>query len=368
MNTYDILIIGSGPAGLTAAIYTSRANLKTAIIAGDIWGGQLMLTTDVENYPGFAEGIQGPQLMEAMRKQVTRFGADWVEKNVTKVDFSSSPFKIWTGELETRNSKLETYSAHSVIIATGAETKWLGVPGEQQFIGRGVSSCAPCDAAFFKNKRVYVIGGGDAAMEEALVLTKLASEVTLIHRRDAFRASQIMGQRVLGHDKIKVFWDTEVLEFHGGATLQSVTLKTSQPRWGKDRNFMLDRGQGKEGQIDGECQLWNSSIDGAFVAIGHVPSTSVFKDQITLDKKGYLLNGLNGLKEHRNGKQETDHCLWLEGYPTMTSVPGIFAVGDGFDYRYRQAITAAGYGCMGAMDAEKWLEEKSLAAISLNMK
>ena len=394
---YDTIIIGSGPSGLTAGIYTSRANLKTAIIAGEIWGGQLMLTTDVENFPGFPEGIQGPQLMEAMRQQSTRFSADWIAKNVTKVDFSSSPFKVMTGlptessakegELSTLNSQFSTHRAHSIIIATGAETQWLGVPGEQQLIGRGVSSCAPCDAAFFRNKRVYVVGGGDAAMEEALVLTKFASEVTVIHRRDQFKASQIMGQRVLDHPKIKVFWDTEVTEFHGGQKLESVTLQTTTKRWGQDGDWMLERGRGivgaglvsaqaAESQLDssessdtgtntrptptksGEYIQWTSSIDGVFVAIGHHPATDIFKGHIELDKKGYILKQ----SEVRSQKSEVNK------YPSLTSIDGVFVSGDVHDYHYRQAVTAAAFGCMAAMDVEKWMADNGLAAVSASAK
>lgn len=371
-DLYDVIIIGSGPSGLTAAIYTSRANLKTAIIAGETWGGQLMLTTDVENYPGFPDGIQGPQLMEAMKKQATRFGALWLDKNVTKVDFSKQPFEITTGKHQTDNSQLKTYHSKAVILATGAETKWLGVPGEKDLIGRGVSSCAPCDAAFFRDKRVYVVGGGDAAMEEALVLTKFASEVTLIHRRSEFRASKIMAARVLDHPKIKVFWDTQVLEFSGQPTLQTVTLQTSKERWEKDKDMMLERGKGEE--IDspnletGNSKLitWTSHIDGVFVAVGHKPSTDLFKDQLELDEHGYLINGLSAIWGQSLKAKSTQ--LKAQNYPTQTSVPGVFAVGDGFDYRYRQAITAAGYGCMGAMDAEKWLEENGLAEVEFSTK
>ena len=439
-NIYDVIIIGSGPAGLTAGIYTSRANLKTLLIAGERWGGQLMLTTEVENYPGFSEGIMGPMLVEEMRKQALRFGVEWIGESVSKVDFTKRSYKVWTDglgihnsegeilkpqyhsirgtqvqdddQLETRNpsapstslrtgSKLETsyYVARSVILAVGVETKWLGVPGEKELIGRGVSSCAPCDAAFFRNKRVLVVGGGDAAMEEALVLTKFALEVTILHRRDTFRASQIMVNRVMKHKKIKVFWDTEVEELLGEKVLEGVVLKTKKERWNIDQEMMLKRGIGekiknqklniKNGDKYNENRLtdndfvrWSASVDGVFVAIGHTPSTDLFKGQLELDEKGYILNQMSNVKiqmsklrktEVRSqksvvsGQQEkkitdnrqpiTDN-LWLHGYPTMTSVPGVFAVGDGFDYRYKQAITAAGYGCMGAMDAEKWLEEE----------
>ena len=296
---YDVVIIGGGPSGLTASIYTSRANLKTLVLAGDKPGGQLMLTTEVDNYPGFPEGIMGPDLMLNMRKQAERFGAEIKDEVVTEID-------IKTFKLKTAKGK---YEAKAVIIATGADTKWLKVPGEKALIGRGISSCAPCDAFFFKEKQVIVVGGGDSAMEEALVLTKFASSVTIIHRRAKFRASKIMQDKVLTHPKIKVIWNSEVVKVNGEAKVESVLLKID----------------GKETEL---------KIDGVFVAIGHIPNTSIFKDKLELDEKGFL-----------------------KIFPgSKTSVEGVFVAGDVHDHTYKQAITAAGFGCMAAMDAEKWLE------------
>lgn len=301
---YDVIILGSGPAGLTAAIYTTRADLKTLVISGVKWGGQLMLTTLVENFPGFPEGIQGPDLMANMRKQAEKFGAEFVDDDFTSADFSSRPFKISVGA--------KTYEAKSVIIATGADTKWLGVPGEQEKIGRGVSSCAPCDGAFFRDKNVVVVGGGDSAMEEALVLTKFASSVTIVHRRDQFKASEIMQKRVKENPKIKIMFNSEITEILGEGKVEKIKIKNNQT-----------------GQIS------EMPIDGVFVAIGHIPNTKAFKD-IELDEQGFV-------KVH-------DHFL--------TNKEGVFVAGDVHDSRYKQAITAAGYGCAAALEAEKWLEEQ----------
>lgn len=303
-NIYDVVIIGSGPAGLTAAIYTTRAALSTLIIAGSKWGGQLMLTTEVDNYPGFPQGIMGPELMQKMRQQAERFGAIVENIDVEKVDFSRKPFSAIA------NGK--TYQGKSVIIATGADTKWLGLPSEQRLIGRGISSCAPCDAPFFRNKNVIVVGGGDSAMEEALVLTKYATSVTIVHRRDEFRASAAMQQKVLNNPKIKVIWDSEVVEILGDQTVSGVKIKNI-----------------KTGKLQ------EMPIDGIFVAIGHTPATKIFQGQIKTDEKGYVVNG-----------------------NTKTNIEGVFVSGDVHDYRYRQAVTAAGFGCQAAMDAEKWLEEQ----------
>lgn len=302
---YDVIIIGSGPAGLTAAIYTTRADLKTLVISGVKWGGQLMLTTEVENFPGFPEGIQGPDLMANMRKQAERFGAEFVDGDFTSADFSLKPFKVSVGD--------KTYEAKSVIIATGADTKWLGVPGEQEKIGRGVSSCAPCDAAFFRDKNVVVVGGGDSAMEEALVLTKFATSVTLIHRKDTFKASEIMQKRIRGNPKIKILFNTEVTEIFGEVKVEKVKLKNNQT---------------------GETT--EMPIDGVFVAIGHIPNSNLFKD-IEVDEAGFI-------KVH-------EHFL--------TNKDGVFVAGDIHDSHYKQAVTAAGYGCSAALEAEKWLEEQS---------
>lgn len=299
---YDVIIIGSGPAGLTAAIYTTRADLKTLVISGAKWGGQLMLTTEVENFPGFPEGIQGPELMQNMRKQAERFGAEFVDDDFTFADFSNKQFKI------TANDKV--YEGKSVIIATGADTKWLGVKGEMEKIGRGVSSCAPCDAFFFRNKNVIVVGGGDSAMEEALVLTKFATTVILVHRKDSFKASEIMQKRVKEHPKVKIMFTSEVTEILGETNVTGVKIKNNQT-----------------GEIN------EMPIDGVFVAVGHIPNTKVFKD-IELDEMGFI-------KVH-------DHFL--------TNKEGVFAAGDVHDAHYKQAITAAGYGCAAALEAQKWLE------------
>jgi thioredoxin reductase (NADPH) len=302
---YDVIIIGSGPAGLTAAIYSTRADLKTLVISGVKWGGQLMLTTLVENFPGFPEGIQGPELMANMRKQAERFGTEFVDDNFTSADFSSKPFKISVGD--------KTYESKSVIIATGADTKWLGVPGEQEKIGRGISSCAPCDAAFFRNKNVIVVGGGDSAMEEALVLTKFADNITLVHRRDSFRASEIMQKRVKENPKIKIMFNSEITEVLGELKVEKVKIKNNQTN-----------------------EINETLIDGIFVAIGHMPNSAMFTG-VDLDEQGFI--------------QIHDHYL--------TNIEGVFVAGDVHDNHYKQAITAAGYGCAAALEAQKWLEEKS---------
>jgi len=307
---WDVAIIGSGPAGLTAAIYTTRGAASTLILGGENWGGQLMLTTNVDNFPGFPEGIQGPDLMNLMRKQVERFGAEFKQENVTEVDFSKSPKELITTE--------KKYFAKTVIISTGADTRWLGVPGEEKLRGRGVSSCAPCDAPFFKQKEVTVIGGGDAAMEEALVLTKYASKVTMIHRRNEFKASAAMQKRVFEmqkEGKIDIIWDSEVKEFIGDTKLEKVKLANTKT--------------GEETDM---------KVDGAFVAIGHVPATTVYKG-IDLDEKGYVK------------KNEKD------GFHMATSADGVFVAGDVHDYHYKQAITAAGLGCMAGMDVLNLLDK-----------
>lgn len=310
---WDVAIIGSGPAGLTAAIYTTRGAASTLILGGERWGGQLMLTTDVDNFPGFPEGVQGPDLIKKMRKQAERFGAEFVEKNVESVNLSAAggqgkdPFELIAGG--------QKYLAKSVIIATGAETGWLGIPGEDKLRGRGVSSCAPCDAPLFKDKKVAVIGGGDSALEEALVLIKYAASVTIIHRRDEFRASKAMQQKVFEKHKvgkINILWDCVVEEFLGEEKLKSLTLKNIKTN-----------------------EISELAVDGAFVAIGHKPSTEIFQGKVKLDERGYIV-----VSNH-----------------TKTNVPGVFVAGDVHDYHYRQAVTAAGYGCMAAMEALKYLEE-----------
>ena len=301
---YDVIIIGSGPAGLTAAIYTTRANLKTLLIAGAKWGGQLQLTTLVENYPGFPEGIQGPELMTAMKKQAETFGTEIVEKEFTSGDFTKpgGPFTV--------KAEDQTYEGKAVIIATGADTKWLGVPGEAKKIGRGVSSCAPCDAPFFRNKNVIVVGGGDSAMEEALVLTKFAQSVTLVHRKEAFRASEIMQKRVKENPKIKILLNTEVKEILGDQKVEKVRLFNNKTN--------------KQEEMP---------IEGVFVAIGHIPNSKVFEG-ITRDERGFI--------------KVADHY--------KTNIDGVFVAGDVHDAEYKQAVTAAGFGCAAALEAEKWLD------------
>lgn len=304
----NVIIIGSGPAGLTAAIYAARANLNPLVIAGYQSGGQLMLTTEVENFPGFIDGIMGPELMMNMRSQAERFGARFIDKDVTAVDFSDiSKKQIVVGE--------EVYEAKSVIIATGASARWLHVPGEQELRGRGVSTCATCDGAFFRNKVIAVVGGGDSAMEEANFLTRFASKLYLIHRRNEFRASKIMQERVLNNPKIEVIWNSAVAEIKGDTKVQSLQLENTET-----------------GEIN------DIAVDGLFIAIGHDPNTKFLAGQVELDEMGYIVT--------------------KNAHATETSVEGVFVGGDVFDIRYRQAITAAGSGCKAALDAEKYLEEQ----------
>ena len=328
---WDVAIIGSGPAGFTASIYTTRGAASTIIFTGEVWGGQLMLTTTVDNYPALP-GIQGPDLMQKMREHATMFGGELVEKNVTGVDFSKSPFELSVGE--------EKYSAKSVIIATGAETKWLEVSGEDKLRGRGVSSCAPCDAPFFKEKKVVVVGGGDSAMEEALVLTKYATSVTIIHRRGEFKASAAMQAKVFDKEKegkIDILWDTEVVEMIGEEKLERIKLKTNS---GSEQAKKLPS-YAKAAVREEEGYLyWEMPTEGLFVAVGHVPATEMFKEKIELDKKSYVK------------KQPPKN-----GFKMATSVPGVFVAGDVHDWHYRQAITAAGFGCQAGMDALKFLDK-----------
>lgn len=304
-NHYDVIIIGSGPAGYTAGIYTSRANLSTLIISGTLPGGQLMTTSDVENYPGFPNGIFGPELMMNMRQQAERFGAVIVDDEVLKVDFKNRPFTITT--------HAETYTAEATLVCTGASPRKLGIPAEQQFSGRGVSYCATCDGPFFKGENIVVVGGGDTAMEEATFLTKFGKSVRVVHRRDSLRASKILQQKALENPKIEFIWNNVVADIKGNNKISTVLVK--------------DINTGKERTIE---------TGGLFVAIGHEPNTAVFKGQLELDDKGYIV-----LKHH-----------------TKTSVEGVFAAGDVHDHRYRQAVTAAGFGCMAAIDVEKWLSER----------
>lgn len=311
-KTYKVVIIGSGPAGLTAALYAGRADLAPIVFEGPEPGGQLTTTTDVENFPGYPQGVMGPQLMQDLREQATRFGADCRWGVVTDIDMSKRPFKLIVDE------ENELF-AESVIVATGASAKWLGLPSEQRLRGKGVTACATCDGAFFRNQHVIVIGGGDTAMEEATFLTKFASKVTIIHRRDEFRASKVMQQRVFDNPKIEVKWDSTVDEVLGDPVVQGVRLKNL-----------------KTGALE-----VLEDVTGVFLAIGHKPNTDLFKGVIDMDETGYIKT---------------------LGKSSYTNVPGVFACGDAQDHVYRQAITAAGSGCMAAIDAERWLEEQHAAA------
>lgn len=310
-NHRKIIIIGSGPAGLTAAIYASRANLSPLIFEGIQPGGQLTITTEVENYPGFEHGIQGPELMDVMRKQAERFGAESQFKVVSKVDFSQRPFKVWVDET--------LYTADAVIIATGASAQWLGLPSEKEYSGYGVSACATCDGFFFRNQEVYVVGGGDTAMEEADFLTKFASKLTIVHRRDQFRASKAMQDRVLKNPKVSIEWNSvveEVLGVKEGDKKRMTGLKLKNIKTGETKEV---------------------TSDGLFLAIGHKPNTELFKGIITMHANGYLK---------------------VQPGSTKTNIEGVFAAGDVADHYYRQAVTAAGSGCMAAIDAERWLSEQ----------
>ena len=309
-EVYDVVVVGSGPAGYTAALYAARANLDVVVFQGFETGGQLMLTSDVENYPGYRDGVMGPDMMEDFEAQAARFGAEMRPDNVEKVDFSERPFKLWAEGEE------EPTLAKAVVIATGAKAKWLGLEGEQRLMGRGVSGCATCDGFFFKEKTVAVVGGGDTAMEEALFLTKYAGEVLIIHRRDTFRASKIMLDRAIKNPKITFLTDTVVEDVLGESSVEGIRVKNVKT--------------GEERDIE---------VDGFFAAIGHAPATAIFEGQVEMDEASYVLQ-----KEH-----------------TMTSVPGVFAAGDVSDKRYRQAVTAAGDGCRAAIDAERWLEEQGEA-------
>jgi thioredoxin reductase (NADPH) len=298
-----VLVVGSGPAGLTAAIYAARADLDPLMIEGTERGGQLMLTTEVENYPGFPEGIMGPELMDGMRRQAERFGTRIVSSDVSRVDLSSQPFKVWVGD--------DLYETQSIIISTGASARWLGIPGESRLRGYGVSACATCDGFFFRDRDIAIVGGGDSSMEEALFLTKFASKVTIVHRREEFRASKIMADRALNHPKIDVLWNTTVEEVLGDDLVNGLRVRNVKT---------------------GEVSVL--PVEGFFVAIGHDPNTKIFQGQLDLHATGYVVTPTGS---------------------TTTSVEGVFAAGDVVDHYYQQAITAAGMGCQAAIDVEHWL-------------
>ena len=317
MTHHEVVIIGSGPAGLTAAIYTARADLAPLVIEGepsstsDQPGGQLMLTTDVENYPGFPDGVMGPQLMADMRSQATRFGADLVTLKVSRVDLSASPFAIWIGDPA---AALPTYTAESVIVSTGARSVMLGLEAEQRLIGHGLSTCATCDGFFFRDQEIAVVGGGDSALEEAGFLTKFASKVTIVHRRDALRASKIMQHRAFENPRIEFAWNTAVVDVVGDTKVEALALRDTIT--GEERDL---------------------PVTGVFIAIGHRPNTDLFVGQLDMDDAGYLITGSDR---------------------STTNIEGVFACGDVQDHTYRQAVTAAGSGCMAAIDAERWLESR----------
>ena len=309
-NVRDLIIIGGGPAGYTAALYAARADLEPLVIEGFAWGGQLMITSDVENYPGYADGIMGPEMMADFRRQAERFGAQFLTDDVTSVDFSQQPLRVNVGS--------DAYLARAVIVSTGASARWLDIESEEKHKGRGVSACATCDAAFFRDKDVYVVGGGDSAFEEALFLTKFATRVHLVHRRDQFRASRIMVDRALANEKLDFVVNAVVDEVLGDQTVEGLRLRST---------------------VTGDT--WEVPADGLFVAIGHDPNTALFVDQLDHDEAGYLVT--------QRGS-------------TATNIPGVFAAGDVQDHIYRQAVTAAGSGCMAALDAERYLSALTPAA------
>jgi thioredoxin reductase (NADPH) len=301
----NVIIIGGGPAGYTAALYAARANLEPLVVEGFQWGGQLMITSDVENYPGYPDGVMGPEMMSEFRRQAERFGTEFVTDDVTRVDFSERPFRVWVDT--------EVYRANAVIVATGASARWIGLDSEERLKGRGVSACATCDGAFFRDKHIFVVGGGDSAMEEALFLTRFGIRVTIVHRRDEFRASQIMVDRARANEKIDFITNAVVEEVLGDDFITGLRLRNTETG-----------------------DTWEVPAGALFVAIGHDPNTRLFLDQLDHDENGYLVT---------------------EPRSTQTNIPGVFAVGDVQDHVYRQAVTAAGSGCMGALDAERYLAE-----------
>ncbi|MFZ5376158.1 MAG: NAD(P)/FAD-dependent oxidoreductase [Patescibacteria group bacterium] len=351
MKHKKLVVIGSGPAGYTAAIYAARAMLKPTVFTGSESGGQLMYTSDIENFPGFPQGVMGPRLMADLQSQAVRFGSEISSEIITAVDFSQRPFRLWSGlpegvtfdDFASANDerlgeirrqivkKKPDYSAEAIIISTGATSLMSGVPGEKKYKGRGVSTCAVCDAAFFRDRKVFVIGGGDSAMEDSLALAKFTKDVTIIHRRDSFRASRVMQERVLNHPHIKVLWNSQILEVIGDDLVKQIKVS-----------------------VEGKEQVFEA--EGVFLAIGHKPATKVFQDQLQLDEHGYVVTSMSLSKL---GVAKAKAALLPSGlvnFPTMTSVEGVFAAGDVVDVRYKQAITAAGQGCAAALDAERWLE------------
>jgi len=353
VEKHQVIIIGSGPAGYTAAIYAARADLKPLVFAGENFGGQLMNTTLVENWPGVRDGILGPELMAQMRAQAEKFGAKIIDKNVSAVEVGQKPFRVWTrlpesqwggewatkGDRETVKRLVEEvktrepeYEAESLIIATGAFAKMLDVPGEGKLFGRGVATCAVCDAPFYRGKKVFVVGGGDAAVEDTLALTKFAEEVTMVVRRDELRASKIMAERVKNHDKVKIMWNSRVVEVLGSMKVEGVKLES-------------------------EKGVEELEADGVFLAIGHKPMTQIFGEDLEIDQQGYLVTRL-GLSQMGVSLAEAYINQGLVAFPTMTSVEGVFGAGDVVDFRYRQAVTAAAMGCQAALDAERWLAAK----------